>query len=227
VDGEHYSLPRLLLLGAQGGDMPLRLGLFAGIHGDDPAGIYALLRLAGLLETYPDVASGYCLFIYPVCNPTGFEDNTRQSRRGRDLGGEFWKNSAEPEVQLLQAELTVRSFHGIISLQGDLTSDGVYGYTSGTTLSEHLLAPALTAAEQILPRSRRETIRGLQARDGVIQERHPGVLSAPPKVRPRPFEITLHTPRSAPQFLQEQVYLLALSSILGEYRRFIAYARNL
>src|SRR6266404_6271050 len=50
VEGAAYTLPRLLYLGPQGGDAPLRLGLFASIHGDEPAGTYALLRLARLLE---------------------------------------------------------------------------------------------------------------------------------------------------------------------------------
>lgn len=227
VDGQTYELPRYLFIGPRGGDQPIRLGLFAAIHGDEPAGAYALLRLAHLLEDYPEVAGGYCLFFYPLCNPTGFEDDTRHSRRGRDLNREFWRDSREPEVQLLQAELSARALDGIISLHSDDTSDGVYGYASGATLSEHLLEPALAAAEGVLPRNRREIIDGMMARDGIIRERHPGVLSTPPKVRLRPFEIVLETPQAAPQFLQEQVFLLALTSILSEYRKLIAYGRNL
>src|ERR1035437_7905781 len=83
--GQSVALPRYLFLGPQGGAEPLRIGVFAGIHGDEPAGSFALLRFAQLLEEKPELPRGYCLFLSPVYNPTGFEDNTRHSRNGEDL----------------------------------------------------------------------------------------------------------------------------------------------
>ena len=103
VGQENYELPRYLFIGPKGGGDTIRLGLFAGIHGDEPEGVHALIRFLQHLETEPQLARGYCLFIYPICNPTGFEDRTRQSRAGKDLNREFWRNSSEPEVRLLQS----------------------------------------------------------------------------------------------------------------------------
>src|ERR1035437_9056867 len=128
VDGESYVLPRYLFVGPRGGDTPIRIGIFAGIHGDEPEGVHALVQFIKLLEAKPELAAGYYLSFYPVCNPTGFEDATRHSRGGKDLNREFWRNSTEPEVRLLQAELVSRSFQGIISLHTDDTSDGFYGF---------------------------------------------------------------------------------------------------
>ena len=227
VNGEAYALPRYVFIGPKAGDDPIRLGLFAAIHGDEPASAYALAEFLSLLDANPEIARGYCLFAYPVCNPTGFEDNTRHSRRGRDLNREFWNNTREPEVQLLQSELVTHSLHGIISLHTDDTSDGVYGFVSGATLTKHLIEPALAAAEQVLPRNRSEVIDGFAARNGVIRKGYQGILSAPPKVRPRPFEIVLETPHAAPQQLQQKALVAALLSILGEYRKLLAYAPNL
>jgi hypothetical protein len=110
ADGETYELPRYLFVGPKGGDTPIRVGIFAGIHGDEPEGTHALVQFIKLLEAKPELAAGYYLSLYPVCNPTGFEDGTRFSRGGKDLNREFWKNSAEAEVRLLQAELVSRSF---------------------------------------------------------------------------------------------------------------------
>jgi hypothetical protein len=45
----------------------------------------------------PEIAKGYALYIYPVCNPTGFEDNTRHARSGKDLNREFWRNLRSPK----------------------------------------------------------------------------------------------------------------------------------
>ena len=226
-NSELYELPRYLFVGPRGGDTPIRIGIFAGIHGDEPEGVHAVVQFIKLLETRPELAAGYYLSFYPVCNPTGFEDGTRFSRAGKDLNREFWKNSGEPEVRLLQAELVSRSFQGIISLHTDDTSEGFYGFAQGATLTKHLIEPALQAAEKILPRDIRPVIDGFHARNGIIRDCYDGILSAPPKVRPRPFEIILETPQSPPAYLKECAFAVALKTILLEYRKFIAYAPNL
>jgi len=41
VGGETYELPRYLFVGRKGGDTPIRVGIFAGIHGDEPEGTCA------------------------------------------------------------------------------------------------------------------------------------------------------------------------------------------
>ena len=227
ADGETYELPRYLFVGPKGGDTPIRIGIFAGIHGDEPEGTHALVQFIKLLEAKPELAAGYYLSLYPVCNPTGFEDGTRFSRGGKDLNREFWKNSTEPEVRLLQAELVSRSFQGIISLHTDDTSDGFYGFAHGATLTKHLIEPALQAAEKLLARNEGQIIDGFRARNGVITDKYDGILSAPPKVRPRPFEIILETPTAPPEFQKQFAFVAALQTILTEYRKFIAYAPNL
>jgi hypothetical protein len=227
IAGETYHLPRYLFLGPKGGDDAIRVGLFAGLHGDEPEGVHALIQFVSLLEREAELATGYCLFIYPVCNPTGFEDRTRQARSGTDLNREFWNGSAAPEVTLLQAELMAHAFQGIISLHTDDSSQGFYGFARGATLTKHLIEPALQAAEQFLPRNGNERIDGFRARNGIIRESYPGMLSAPPKARPRPFEIVLETPQAPPNYLKEAALVAALRMILTRYREFIAYAPNL
>ena len=227
VNGEEYVLPRYLFVGPRGGDVPIRVGIFAGIHGDEPEGVHALIQFIKLLEAKPELARGYYLSFYPVCNPTGFEYNTRHSRAGKDLNREFWRNSPEPEVRLLQAELISRSFQGIISLHTDDTSDGFYGFAHGATLTKSLIAPALTAAEKFLPRDERSVIDGFPARNGIIRKSYDGILNAPPNVRPRPFEIILETPATPSEFHKQSAFVAALQTILLEYNKFIAYAPNL
>jgi len=227
VQGERYELPRYLFVGPRGGDTPIRLGIFAGIHGDEPEGVHALVQFIQLLEARPELATGYYLSFYPVCNPTGLEDHTRHSRRGKDLNREFWRDSAEPEVKLLQAELQSRSFQGLISLHTDDTSAGFYGFAHGPLLTKSLIEPALAAAGQFLPRDHRPVIDGFAARNGVIRVGYEGILSAPPKTRPRPFEIILETPSAPPEYLKQCAFVAALQTVLTEYQKFIAYAPNL
>jgi hypothetical protein len=227
IGGERYELPRYLFLGPKGGGDTLRIGIFAGVHGDEPEGVHALIRFLTLLESEPELAKGYCIFAYPVCNPTGLEDRTRNARSGLDPNREFWRGSSEPEVKLLESELVSHSFHGIISLHTDDSSHGFYGFAHGATLTRNLVEPALRAAEHFLPRNGNDTIDGFRARNGIIRQSYEGVLRAPPSIRPRPFEITLETPQAAPNYLKEAAFVTALQMILGRYRELIAYASDL
>src|ERR1700761_391983 len=59
--GESYELPRYLFVGPRGGDTPIRVGIFAGIHGDEPEGVHALIQFIKLLEAKPELATGYYL----------------------------------------------------------------------------------------------------------------------------------------------------------------------
>jgi hypothetical protein len=227
LSGRTYTLPRYLFIGPRGGDDPIRIGLFASLHGDQPETTSALLMFLKILQATPDLARNYFLFVYPICNPTGFEDGTRHSRRGRDLNREFWNNSQEPEVTVLQSEICSHALDGIISLHADESSSGLYGFARSYTVGQDLLEPALAAAETILPRDGSDLIEGFPAKKGVVRAIFNGAISGPPKLRPRPFEIALCAPKQAARYQQEQGLVLALQSILASYRELRAYAQNL
>jgi len=226
-EGESYWLPRYRFAGPQGGTAPIRLGVFGGIHGDEPASVSGLVRFVELLEREPEIARGYTLFFYPICNLTGFADGTRHARSGKDLNREFWRGSIEPEVQLLENELRQNRFDGLIALHSDDTSDGLYGFTSGALFTEELLRPALRAAGQFLPVNQRAVIDGFDAREGICRQGYQGVLSAPVEASPCPFEIVFETPHHAAMELQERAFVVALETILKEYGRLIAYGAGL
>jgi len=225
--GETYALPRYVFLGPKGGGDTIRLGIFATIHGDEPEGALGLFRLLNLLQKHPDLAKGYALFLYPLCNPTGFEDHTRHSRSGKDLNREFWRGSREPEVKFLETEIWTHAFHGIITLHSDDTSDGLYGFVNGSVLSENLLEPALRAAEAFLPRNRNPQIDGFPARGGIVSHGYEGVLTSVPGLKPPPFAITLETPQKTPLRLQVEAFTAALQTILVEYQYLMAIAQNI
>ena len=228
VGEERYWLPRLIFRGGKETDEEtIRLAIFAGLHGDEPAGVLALVDLLRALEADPWVGRAYRIHIYPLCNPTGYEDGTRHSRSGADLNREFWHGSLEPEVGIIERELLQNKFHGIISLHSDDTSDGVYGFVRGATLTQHLMKPALAAAEAALPRNQASIIDGFHAIDGIIHTAYDGILTAPPGSSPAPFEIILESPHHASMALQRRAFVLALTEILRHYRRMIAYAADI
>ncbi len=225
VQASEYFLPRFTFRGPNSSD-PIRIGIFATIHGDEPAGALAAIQVLQNFAQNPDSAENFLLRVYPLCNPTGFEDNTRHSRNGKDLNREFWKSSSEPEIAILEHELLTQHFHGIIQLHADDTSDGIYGFVRGHTLTENLLRPALLEAGKILPRNVNATIDGFAARDGIIYQHYEGILAAPMQSEP-PFEIIFETPHGAPMDLQVQALVVAINTILREYRLLISFAANL
>ncbi len=227
LEGTGRIFPRYLYLGERGGGDVIRLGIFAAIHGDEPEGARALVQFLHQLEETPDLGRGYAIFIYPICNPGGFAAGTRHAPSGLDLNRQFWQDSAEPEVRLLESEICLHAFHGIVTLHSDDTSDGLYGYVNGAVLSENLLSPALRAAERVLPRNRGGVIDGFPARDGIIHASYDGVLRSIPGLERPPFELTLETPQLAPTRLQEKAFVEALNSILAEYRPMLAIAQNI
>ena len=224
---EEWFLPRFILRGPHGGGDWLRLGIFSAIHGDEPEGALALRDFLCELADRPALAHGYEIYAYPVCNPTGYADGTRHSRAGYDLNREFWRGSFQPEVALLERELTARRFHGVIALHSDDTADGVYAYARGATMTEAIARPALAAAEAFLPRASGEIIDGFPARQGVIKHCYEGVLGDPRELHPAPFDIIFETPQRTPVDLQVRASVAALHAILREYRATIAYGQDL
>jgi protein MpaA len=124
VDAKRYTIPRFVFRGPSRGAIPVRVGLFALLHGNALAGTLGLERLLSLLVAEPVLAAGYELSFYPLCNPTGYEDDTAHNRAGRDLNREFWRGSTQPEVRILEEELRQQRFDGVVALHSGSTGGG-------------------------------------------------------------------------------------------------------
>ena len=227
VNGEKVWIPRFHFRRTNVIKQRIQVGIFAGIHGNEPGGILGLMNFIRTLDETPEIGRSFELWIYPVCNPSGYLAQTRESASGKDLNREFWKGSTEKEIQLLEQEIQTRQFDGIISLHSDDTCSGFYGFARGDVMARQLLAPALEAAEAALPRDSRSVIDGFSAINGIIEDCYDGVLSAPAHQSPQPFELILESPALAPLEAQREAFTLALQSILTEYRKFIAYGADL
>ena len=223
---EPVFIPKMVCRPNHGGET-WKFAIFGGMHGNEEAGILASYELAEWAAAQPQEARDYELHIYPVCNPSGHMAGTRHCMSGHDLNREFWVGSALPEVAYLEGELRRERYDGIISLHTDDEAVGVYGYVSGDLLSHQVLEPALEAAGKLIPRNPSPFIDGFEAEKGIIKEGYFGVLSSPPEQRPRAMEIVFETPDYARMELQVEASVVAVKSILAEYRRLQSFAANL
>jgi len=224
---DDYSLEQYLFVGPRGGGNYVRVGIFAGVHGDEIAGTHAAIRFLQELAKQPEIARGYEIYLYPLCNPTGFEDGTRHSRSGRDLNREFWTGSRDREVQLLEQQIRTLRFDGMIALHADIDSAGLYAFALGAQVTHHVVEPALQAAEKILPRNIDAVIDNFTARNGLIRKGYPGMLCAAPEARPRPFEIVFETPQLANLELQIEANVVFLRHALDQYLQLQAVGQDL
>ncbi|MCK9588190.1 MAG: succinylglutamate desuccinylase/aspartoacylase family protein [Terrimicrobiaceae bacterium] len=226
-NGVPGTIPRFLFTGPGDRGSFLRVGIFAGIHGDEPSGVQAAVDLLRRLHEAPQPALGYELFVYPVCNPWGYAHDTRLLKSGSDMNREFWRGSDEIEVLVLEGQLMKLAFDGIAALHTDDSSPGLYGFVKGHQLTRHVLEPSLEAASRFLPRNFDKSIDNFQANAGIIEDGYLGVLGAPPTQKPRPFEIVFETPSHAEKTLQVEAHVAALLTMLGSFRAMIAEGQNI
>ena len=227
VNDIRHAIESFTFTGPRGGGTTVRVGIFAGIHGDEVAGVVAAARFLGVLADEPEIARGYELTVYPLCNPTGFAAGRRHAHGGRDLNREFWLGSAEPEIVLLERELRARRFDGLIALHADDETPGLYAFALGAQVTEHVVEPALLAAERFLPRNRHPVIDNFTAQNGLIRQGYPGMLCAPPEQSPRPFEIVFETPTLADFEAQVAANLVFLRTALDQYLQLQAVGQDL
>jgi protein MpaA len=63
--------------------------LLGGVHGDEPSGVYVLLKFAAELYKNPDLGKNHRVIIAPLVNPDGFFAKTRANANSVDLNRNF------------------------------------------------------------------------------------------------------------------------------------------
>ena len=128
---------------------------------------------------------------------------------------------------LLERQLRTLRLDGLISLHADDESPGLYAFALGAQVTQHVVEPALAAAEKVLPRNRDAMIDNFVARNGLIHKGYPGMLCAAPEARPQPFEIVFETPLQADLKVQVEANLVFLRHALDQYQQLQAVGQDL
>lgn len=137
----------------------------AGIHGDEPAGPLAVLRLLEE-DRWPDAH----LWVIPCLNPEGFDRNSRENRLGIDLNRDFLlpesvevRGQIEWLIQLPRLDL-VLIFHE------DWEANGFYCYELSDDRRPPLAESIVEAVSRICPIEHQNEIEGRTVvRPGIIR----------------------------------------------------------
>jgi protein MpaA len=118
------NAPRTLLFAQTGSERAHIVSLSAGMHGDEPAGPWALLSLVrdGLLD------KRFAYRIWPCLNPSGFTAGTRQNAAGDDINRSFSRGGTTPEARAIITANRDRKFALSIDLHEDFEAEGFYAY---------------------------------------------------------------------------------------------------
>jgi protein MpaA len=142
-----------------------RIYISAGIHGDEPAGPLAALRLIKENHWPADAE----LWLLPCLNPEGFILGTRENAGGIDLNRDY-RNSkaAETEAHISWLERQP-PFDLYLCLHEDWESHGFYLYEQNPDNRPSLAEKMIAAAKEACPIDLSENIEDRPAQNGIIR----------------------------------------------------------
>jgi protein MpaA len=99
--------------------------LTAGVHGDEPAGVEAVLHL--LENERSELLEQFSFAIVPCINPSGYVHNTRENGQGADINRSFEEDHVN-EVHLIKDLLQGQQIDCFVDLHEDWEATGFYLY---------------------------------------------------------------------------------------------------
>ncbi|HEX3856951.1 MAG TPA: M14 family metallocarboxypeptidase [Verrucomicrobiae bacterium] len=152
----------------------IRIYISAGIHGDEPAGPLAALRLLRENNWPPEAE----IFFLPCLNPAGFTLNKRENAGGIDLNRDYRNpQAAETRAHIAWLERQPK-FDLYLCLHEDWESHGFYLYEQNPDSKISLAEKMIEAVKKICPIDLSNTIEGRAAQNGIVR---PNIL---PQERP-------------------------------------------
>jgi len=157
----------------------------AGIHGDEPSGVRAVLYL---LETRPSWLRSFDLTVFPCINPWGYERNTRRNELKHDVNrqwrvsscGDEWTQAETSEVIMCQRVLKGKTYDLCVCLHEDYDGTGFYLYElSGEDQNNYGESIVRAVSRRILI-EKRKSVENRHCHHGVIHR-------SPESLRQRKF----------------------------------------
>lgn len=142
-----------------------RIHISAGIHGDEPAGPLAALKLIQE-NRWPGNAE---IFLLPCLNPQGFTLNQRANAEGIDLNRDYrnpQSTEARRHIAWLERQLP---FDLYLCLHEDWEAHGFYLYETNPDQRRPLAETIVSAVAPVCPVDMSEIIEGRPAQEGIIR----------------------------------------------------------
>jgi protein MpaA len=142
-----------------------RVYLSSGIHGDEPAGPLAALRLLEENRWPANVDLWFC----PCLNPIGFTMNCRENAQGIDLNRAYLNPSVDEIIAHVAWLECQPKFDLCLLLHEDWESHGFYLYEQNPDHQFSLAEAIIDQVRRVCPVDPNEVIEGRPASNGIIR----------------------------------------------------------
>ncbi len=143
--GNVHSYPIHQIDLASSANMPQPVLITGGVHGDEPAGVEAVLQF--LERDNTALLKQFSFTIIPCINPYGYVHETRETRNDIDINRAF-ETDVVTEVAIVKKVLGQTQFSFAIDFHEDYDATGFYLYEG--TRNEKYIGPQLAAAAKAI-----------------------------------------------------------------------------
>ena len=165
ADGFKFIALRRAAISLRAPRSALRIYISAGIHGDEPAGPLAALKLIQE-NSWPENVE---IFLLPCLNPAGFTLNRREDAAGIDLNRDYRNlQTAGVRAHIAWLERQPR-FDLCLCLHEDWESRGFYLYEQNPDNQPSRAENIIAEVRKICPKDESEIIEGRAAKGGIIR----------------------------------------------------------
>ena len=146
--GTAHDYPIYQIFLASVADAPKHILITGGMHGDEPAGIEAVLRF--LERDNTALLKNFSFLIIPCINPYGYVHNRRETLDGVDLNRAFETEEDIAEVAIVKKALGQTQFSLAVDFHEDYDATGFYLYEGKR--DEKYIGPDLATAAKAIGR---------------------------------------------------------------------------
>lgn len=170
--------------------------LSAGIHGDEPAGVEAIVAAmeSGLLKKWSD---RFNFTVLPCLNPSGYDLGSRENENGVDINRTFDKNDVT-ESSAVKKFLEGKKFDLFLEFHEDWEYDGYYLYEvadSGRKVGKKIISKLEKEKFSIY----NGIADGRQTKDGIVQ-----VGNSPPPEASKVMPLYIYNQKIAPHIITSE-----------------------
>jgi len=204
------TLDRYVFIGPETANNPIKLGIFGGLAASNDITGRAISLFLDDLQKNPDLARGLHLYAYP---------QSLGSSSASEIFTDLWQESEEAEPYLIERELGVVAFDGVITLlrRHQLGGFLAYLYGAGGTLQDPLV--------QTIYDRLQDNVSLAEGHDRSAPQRLSVTTGG--YLKPRPFELTFQVPFHFEESVAVNVLRLALHSAVAEYLSHVSHANHI
>jgi hypothetical protein len=202
------QISRYVFEGEQTSESPIRIGIFAGLRGDDEVGPIAVSMFLADLVALPCLGNDLRIYAYPIVSAANFETGASYCEPSQYIINQTGCETLSSETYQIEREIFAIGFDGIISIQIKDGIENVEVGISDSRLHEVLVRPILSSLEPFLP--------NVEDCDGASDRS----LTTGIRFKRKTFELTVRVPSSGWSGLYAMGLRIALHTAVDCYRSF-------